>query len=279
MSRLSNFYILGNSSRLIMRKSFKLLVKLRVSEKFKSRCINDFNQFFDIADAACKNNVYKYLLSLFELKDLSFDEIYQTANKLLFDKCNFTVLQKLEEYEPNNRNSSSSEKLIDFSKINSRIILLWKLNKYSVKSIAMITNTSKEFVCEWISKYKRGVKKLCKIKQRNSWRKRKIVTNDIIEKIREFCCNPKHQPITIKKIKRCINNQKHTAEFLSYTTVRSILRNELKMSYKILHKCHKKVMTKEHMCLFAESLSLQLKMYYAIYEVIYIDEFSFSSRK
>ena len=91
MSIQSNFYILGNSSRLIMRKLFKLLVKLKVSKKIKSRCINDFNKFVSIANVTCKNNVYEYLLSLFELEDLSFDEIYLTADKLLFGKYNYCI--------------------------------------------------------------------------------------------------------------------------------------------------------------------------------------------
>ena len=47
------------------------------------------------------------------------------------------------------------------------------------------------------------------------------------------------------------------------------------MSFKILYKCYKKVTTKEHICLLSESLSLQLKMYSAKYEVILINEFSF----
>ena len=69
MSRLSNFYVPDNSSKLILRKSFKVLVKLRVSEKFKNNCINDFNQLVNIEDAECKHNGYKSLLSQFEIEN------------------------------------------------------------------------------------------------------------------------------------------------------------------------------------------------------------------
>ena len=49
---------------------------------------------------------------------------------------------------------------IDFTNVDQQIIMLWKLNKYSINSIAVQTRTNKEFVNKSISKFRRGVKAL-----------------------------------------------------------------------------------------------------------------------
>ena len=97
--------------------------------------------------------------------------------------------------------------------------------------------------------------------------------------IKEFLFLPKNQSITIKKIKRYMNSSRKDLEHPSNTTISNILREELKMNFKKFHKCHRKVMTGKHTRLFAESLSLKLTLNLIHYEVIYLDEFSFSSRK
>ena len=279
MSRLSNFYVPGRSSRLIMRESIKLLDKPRVMEEIKGDNEDNFLSLAGIADAARKNTEYQSLLSQLEINDLSFNELYLITERFLLDKYNSDEIKEQVGYADITHNLENRKAWVNFSDVNPRIILLWKQNKYSIKSIALIMNTSKEQVNKWIAKYKRGVKKIWKMKQRVNWRKKKRISNDYIESIREYCNLQKNQPITIKKIKSYVHNSGSSVEQSSHTTIRSILRKELKMNYKILHKCHKKVMTNDYTFLIAESLSIQLKLMSIHYEVIYLDEFSFSSRK
>ena len=47
---------------------------------------------------------------------------------------------------------------VKFMDVNPQIIYLWKSDKYSITSIALKTQTSKELVNENISKYKRVVR-------------------------------------------------------------------------------------------------------------------------
>ena len=79
--------------------------------------------------------------------------------------------------------------------------MLWKLNKYSITSIAVQTRTNKEFVNKSISKYRRGVKALWKDNQKKCKKKRKEKTVKYIEMIKDFCSSLYNQPITIRKIK------------------------------------------------------------------------------
>ena len=88
MSRLSNFYVPGRSSRLIMRESIKLLDKPRVMEEIKGDNEDNFLSLAGIADAARKNTEYQSLLSQLEINDLSFNELYLITERFLLDKYN-----------------------------------------------------------------------------------------------------------------------------------------------------------------------------------------------
>ena len=65
----------------------------------------------------------------------------------------------------------------------------------------------------------------------------------------------------------------------SKTTIASILKKELGMSYKVLQTKNTKVTKPEQERLFCESLAVQLWLRDAGFELKYVDEFSFSSRK
>ena len=63
-------------------------------------------------------------------------------------------------------------KVVGFTNIDPRIILMWKMNKYSINSFTFKTCTSKDLVYESISKYKRGARtyeKLIKLLIRRKW--------------------------------------------------------------------------------------------------------------
>ena len=130
-----------------------------------------------------------------------------------------------------------------------------------------------------ISKYKREVLNLWKINKNKNRKKNKKVTDLHINFIRDFWNSLSNQPITIRKIKAQLHNPIFESEKISQSWIRNILKSDLKMKNKILHKWHKKIMTKESARIFAESLSIQLKLMTINFEIIYMDEFSFSSRK
>ena len=262
-----------------MSKETKLSDKLGFMEKKNEEDPHNILSLAGIADAARKNICYQSLLSKLKLENLSLSDLNMTAERLVYNQYNQNVVKEQSEDSLITHNQDIKNAFADFSGVNWKTILLWKQNKYSIKSIAAITCTRKMQVNKSIAKYKRGIKKMWKMRHHINSNKRRRASHDYIEMIKEFWSLPKNQPITIKKIKRYTNSSRKDLEHPSNTTIRSILREELKMNYKILHKCHRKVMTGEHTRLYAESLSLQLTLNLIHYEVIYLDEFSFSSRK
>ena len=71
---------------------------------------------------------------------------------------------------------------------------------------------------------------------------------------------------------------KSLKKFSSFN-IRKILKNILDFKYKMLHETHPKTFMDENIRQFYESAYLQLKLEAGGFEVIYIDEFSFNTRK
>ena len=65
----------------------------------------------------------------------------------------------------------------------------------------------------------------------------------------------------------------------SDTTIRNIMKTKLGMSYRLLEKRHKKSINIEGSRNFIQACALQIELINRELELIYIDEFSFSSRK
>ena len=66
---------------------------------------------------------------------------------------------------------------------------------------------------------------------------------------------------------------------ISNSTVKRVLKNKLGMVYKKLERINKKASGKSSIRSFCEALTLQLELLNDGYELIYIDEFSISSRR
>ena len=65
----------------------------------------------------------------------------------------------------------------------------------------------------------------------------------------------------------------------SNSTVGSIMKRELKMSYHLLEKKQRKVTQEDGVRKFIQAFALQIQLNKCETELIFIDEFSFSSRK
>ena len=167
----------------------------------------------------------------------------------------------------------------DFTSIDQRIILMWKMDKYSVKSISIKAWMDSGLVNKNISKYKREVLNLSKINKNKNSKKKKMVADLHINFIRDFWNSLSNQPITIRKIKAQLHNPILESEKISQSLIQNILLSDLKWSTKFCINDIKKIMKKESARIFAESLSIQLKLMTSNFEIIYMDEFSFSSRK
>ena len=159
------------------------------------------------------------------------------------------------------------------------VIALWKIKRYSVKSICAALWLEKEQVNRIISSFRSIIRKT-KRRKRN-WRKgaRFSVTDDQISRIKQYCDETKNKPIKIKDIKQAVWPAEENRYIPTNSTISSILKNELNMRYKVLQTRNLITKKPENRRLFCQSLALQNILRNANTELIYVDEFNFSSRK
>ena len=79
-------------------------------------------------------------------------------------------------------------------------------------------------------------------------------------------------------MKKFLELTKSLKKFSSFN-IRKILKNIMDFKYKTLHETHPKTFMDENIRQFYESAYFQLKLEADGFEVIYIDEFSFNTRK
>ena len=65
----------------------------------------------------------------------------------------------------------------------------------------------------------------------------------------------------------------------SDTTIRNIMKTKLRMNYRLLEKKHKKPINNKGSRNFIQACAFQIELANRELELIYIDEFSFSSHK
>ena len=206
MSRLSNFYIPWRSSRLVFSKSFKLSNKLSSMEEVKDDDSWEHLSLVGISDAALQNHVYRQVLFELELVELEMDDLILLIKQMLQDK--YKNIDTNKSFKPINIDYDFQKlnSKVDFMDVDPQIIYLWKSDKYSISSIALKTQASKELVNESISKYKRGVRNLWRMNRRNNKTKRRKITETHIEAIKDFVNSMQNQPITIRKIKKQLSH-------------------------------------------------------------------------
>ena len=146
-----------------MKSSFKLLDKLSWDEETKENESNQNLPWVGISDTALQNAAYKKLLSEMKIASTEIEELLLLIEGLLNNKFNIsgTISQIVHPTMPFDQQNLN--KVVDFMNIDMRIILMWKMNKYSINSIVLKSCTSKGLVYKSSSKYKRGVLNLWKV--------------------------------------------------------------------------------------------------------------------
>ena len=76
-----------------------------------------------------------------------------TAGRLIYSQSNQNEIKEQSEDSLITHNLDIKNTLADFSGANRKTILLWKYNKYLIKSIAAITCMRKMQVNKFIAKY------------------------------------------------------------------------------------------------------------------------------
>ena len=138
---------------------------------------------------------------------------------------------------------------------------------------------SKEIVNRILSKYRSLVRKQCQINKKQNFGRRLKVTPEHIDKMREVWERQWDKPIYIRDVKDAVWPALRSSDIPSNSIVSSIMKRELKMSYHLLEKKHRKATLEEGVRKFIQAFALQIELNKSEIELIFIDEFSFSSRK
>ena len=238
---------------------------------------NEMKLEYGIFDAAKHNKLFDSLLSKFELDRMSNLQIY------------FSIIQNLDDSIPKKNEISpiytNDKNLIsEIMKNNTdtqkeiEVIALKRINWYSIKSICVKTLLPKEKVNQILSKFK--YLRHPHSDNKSTEIKRRVVSSDKIMEIKQICEDRKRYPIYSEDIKSALWSSSEKLENSPWkTTICSILKNELDMSYRLLDKKNAKTTKEAGIRDFVQSFSLQIEIQKKGIELIYFDEFSYSSRK
>ena len=240
---------------------------------------NEMKLEYGIFDAAKHNKLFDSLLSKFELDSLSNLQIY------------FSIIQNLDDSIPRKNEippiyTNDKNLISEIMKNNTdtqkeiEVIALKRINWYSIKSICAKTLLPKEKVNQILSKFKYLLKRHPHSDNKPTKIKRRVVSSDKIKEIKQICEDRKSYPIYSEDIKSALWSSSEKLENTPWkTTICSILKNELSMSYRLLDKKNAKTTKEAGIRDFVQSFSLQIEIQKKGIELIYLDEFSYSSRK
>ena len=135
--------------------------------------------------------------------------------------------------------SNNDEKIISYQEqqqSEEEVIALWRINKYSIKSISARTQIPKEIVNKILSKYRRLVKQQCNENKKKRSGKRFVVSPEHIMKIKDYLDYNEHRPICARDVIKAVWAPQNNKCSPSDSTIYSILKKEFKMSYRLLEK-------------------------------------------
>ena len=264
---------------------FILLGKLETKEQLPSLDDSDEPMKIEgqpkvgISDAAKNNKLFSNLLVDHDLDSSSNSDIKSALLQQLsanFEEDKNTIPKHIFKESLEFSQTSREE---ERKHIETDIITLWKVHRYSIKSISAKMLISKEIVNRILSKYRSLVRKQCQINKKQNFGRRLKVTPEHIDKMREVWERQRDKPIYIRDVKNAVWSALRSSDIPSNSTVSSIMKRELKMSYHLLEKKHRKATMEEGVRKFIQAFALQIELNKSEIELIFIDEFSFSSRK
>ena len=234
---------------------------------------------YGIADFWKTNNSYKKLIEPSGIVELSNKELQKSTKTnleaLYNHNSNYNMIIDNIKDEVDSLSSNEAES----NNIEAQVIFLWKFKHYWSKSIAAKMNISKITVNKILKKFRQ----LVKSRQINNLKARakanRVIKDSQIEEIKKYIESIDSKPLKLSMIKHAVWPYDSEAKPPSNSTISKVLKNKLKMSYKILHKWNTKRRDLQNQRLFIESLFLQTLLKESNIETIYIDEFKFSSRK
>ena len=278
IQHVGNFYVPNVSSAIkIMKKDLKDQTQEEDCEMKEES--NQYIQLeFGITDFWTFNASYKNLVISAEIANIDNKELLNTIKLNLMNLYDFNFRDEILWDSILNEENGSTFNNISPNDIEVQVVLLKLIKHYWSQSIAAKTNLTKIKVNKIIAKYKRLLKMQKTRKLKSIWISYLTIKDHHIEQMKKYVDSIHNTPVKIEMIKNAVWPKNSETKPPWNSTISKILKNKLNMSYKVLHKWNIKRKEKLNKRVFIESLYLQTKLRTNEIEIIYIDEFKFSSR-
>ena len=233
-----------------------------------------------IADACLQNENYKTMLAEVEIASFANIDDMKMINKELQKVENKILMQSdIDLYEIVNNQLFDCSNNNNLQTIKTKVIYLWRSTHYSNQEIAFKLDLKEIIVSKYIAEYKRAVKTQLRINKLQATEKRAVVSPSKTEEIRTFWKQSAGKIITIRDIKKRVWNTNNRCWRPWDSTIASVIKKKLRMSYRVLKKLHSKVALEDQKTLYCQSVFTQFLMKSDLFELVYIDDFSISGRK
>ena len=268
--KISNFYHPGFSNWVTWNLEWSPEPHSDSSTDKSMKVDHEFRLPFGLIDTWAENSQYKRIIELIKIEDITADNWVEQIRSTLSNS--FSEYSKIWR-KPLNLEPEISPKLERNCSIAADFI--WR--KLSISAIWKTHITSKRLVRRVVNKFSHNLIKIDQKLNRRLGRRRKLMP-DKITYIREFFDKQRRKIITLQQVCRVALFKYLKMKTLSKSTISSIFKNELELSYKKeTNKDTNHNNLKAQRKPYATSL-LIWKLIDSHINIIYIDEYTVSPR-
>ena len=233
---------------------------------------------FGLWDSWKLNSAYKELVELLKIKEFSNDDAIDALFKTIYqysrdkwideeDKDNEVLMEEA----PDSNDELEAE-------CETKTIALWRTTKLRYCDIALKLGKSLVYVQECVRKYKKLVKEQKKVKRMKSSQRRRVISQEMVNRIDRFCWKNRNRPLTLGEIKEGVWRQSNQNKPPWNSTIAKVLKSKLRMSYRTLSTRHPKTKLEDQSRLYFESSLIQTLLAQQSWYLVFIDEFHLASR-
>ena len=180
--------------------------------------------------------------------------------------------------DSSNESIENSKDDADNLDLKWKIVYAYYTRRWWLKSISGYYKQNIEKVIEIITDFKIAASKRNRIASNYPYSFRRKVTNQHIDAVKEFLIKHKGEHFTIDMIQFYLKEEYLELPMISDWSIRKILNQNLKYSYKKICLVHKKMITTKYLRVFFESAYSLASLEERGYELMYLDEFALNFR-
>ena len=275
---LSNFFVPKSSKQFRLKKFDESNIDEIERMKVKTTSSLDAELPVGLWDGCKVNKEYKSLLEILETSKISGNDILLLIQNSISPIKNHQLSEGMFRELISLRQNPAME--IEQWPTPSEIeaVVLWRTTRLGFDDLAQRLQKSTWYVKNCVIKYKKLVKEQKEKRKRERARKRRVVSDLMIENIDRYCCKNKNKALTIAKIKEEVWKNKNYSDPPWNSTIARILKTKLRMSYRTLATRHPKSVQEEQLNMFIEASAIQMQLSQRRIQLVFVDEFHLSWR-